>query len=192
MHGGALVLLCAVIQQRHTGIFKPQNLFRVQAAHVGKLHQLVGHALGVGAGIDEDKASVDVGHTGSQAGSADTLDASHQQGGPGEQSAGGAGGDHCVPFPALEHIQRHHHGSILLPADGCGGLIVHVDDVPCMADGDPGQVLCPLVLQTGSDRILPAHQNDLVAKGLVRLNGALYDLMRGVVAAHCVNDDSHT
>ena len=187
----ALGILGAHIQKAHPGTLASHHALGIEAAHIGKLQEVFGGALHVGAAVDEHDAVFPGGKYGGHGGPADAADALYGEGRAGEQGAGAAGGDESISPAVLQEGQGHGHGGILLAAGGGAGIVFHGDDVPGVRDLNAGKVCLTLLLQHLADGLLPANQQQLHAELFPGTQRAFYDLLRGIVAAHCVNDDLH-
>ena len=183
----ALVILGAVAEQADARRGDAEHGAGIVAAHIGKLQQVLRRAVGVGAAVDEHDARVAVRQHGGQRRAADTVDALDDERSAGEQRAGAAGRDDRVALAVAQHIERDRHGSVLLAAGGCAGVVVHGDDFARVDDLELGL----LIAQAGLNGGALADEHDLRAQLLLRVHRALDDLVRGEVTAHCVHKNSH-
>lgn len=87
----ALAVLRADVQQAHPGALQPQDPSGIEAAQVRELQQILRRALGVGPAVDEYGPAAGGGNHRSHRRPADAPDALGNQGGPGQQRAGGPG-----------------------------------------------------------------------------------------------------
>ena len=182
--GVALALLGAVVHQRHPGPLHALLAFHIKIAHQSKLHQIFRRAFRIGAAVHQNGLSaVLLGHQRPQRRPPDALDALCHQRRPCQQRAGGAGGDHGVGLPLRQHPKAHAHAGILLLPDGCGGLVLHGNDLRGRNDGD---MPCAPALQQRGEPGLVAGKENIAAVALRCQNGALHRRLRRVVAAHGV------
>ena len=73
-----------------------------------------------------------------------------------------------------------------------GGVNVHIDHIFGIGDLDTLRKIVQTVCLHAAQNILPAaHQHDLRSVFLCRAQRTQNDLVRRVVAAHCVNDNPH-
>ena len=132
------------------------------------------------------------GDHGGHGGAADAVDALGDEGGAGEQRAGGAGGHHGVAAAVFQQRQAYAHGRVLFPAEYGGRVVAHLHRLRC---GDNGRAVRQVRQAAGLDSVqnggLVAGEHDVRAEALLRLQRALDDLQRGVVAAHGVYNDLH-
>ena len=128
----------------------------------------------------------------SHGGAPDALDATDGQRRGGEQRAGRACGDERVSAALLQHIQAHDHAGILFLFYNRRRIIVHIHDVVRVGNLHAlGKRFNALILQRAQDCLAASDQHDLAAEVLCRLDRAQRDLVRGVVAAHGVYQNSH-
>lgn len=104
----ALGFLAAVVQQRHARGLIAEQVFRVDGAHRGELHEHFGRGLGIGTRIADDEGIVQR-DDGGQHRAADAADAADHQRGAGEQRAGIAAGDQRVAASLLEQTDGERH-----------------------------------------------------------------------------------
>ena len=91
-----------------------------------------------------------------------------------------------------EHPQADDHRRVLPLADDRRRIVVHIHDVVRVCDLHAlGKRFDALILQRTQDRLAASDQHDLAAEVLCRLDRAQRDLVRGVVAAHGVYQNSH-
>ena len=182
--GVAFALLGAVVHQRHPGPLHALLAFHIKIAHQGKLHQIFRRAFRISAAVHQDGLSaVLLGHQRPQRRPPDALDALGHQRRPRQQRAGGAGGDHGVGLPLRQHPKAHAHAGILFLPDGCGGLVLHGND---LRGGNDGDMLRAPALQQRGELSLIARKENVAAITLRCQNGALHRRLRCVVAAHGV------
>ena len=184
----ALGILGADIEKADAGIVAAHELSRVEAAHEGKLQQVLGGALHVRAAVDEHDAVLARGQYRGHGRAADAADALDRERCPGEERAGRARGDDRVAFAVFQAIERHGHGGILFAAGRGAGVVLHGDDLAGVHHGD---IRAALGGKAGLDLLPASHQLDLHAELASCTDGTFDDLLRGVVAAHGVNDDLH-
>ena len=186
--GIALGRLGTDVQQAHPGLLHPHEPLGVKIAQIRKLQQIFRRTVGVGAAVAEQSAARSGGEYRPHGRPANTPDALDQQGGPRQQRAGGTGGDEGVSLPVFQHGQAHGQGGILFALEGSGGIVAHfhhfrsVHDLHALRQGAG---------QAGPDGLLTAHQHDVRAALGMGLQSALYHRLRGVVAAHSVQNDLH-
>ena len=187
--GVALALLGAVVHQGHPGAVHAALGFLVQRAHEGKLEEIFRGAFGVGPAVQQKGPGAGLlGHHGPQSGPADAADALDRQGGPGEESSGGPGGDHGVGLALGQQPEAHSHAGILFLAEDGGGLILHLHH---LAGVDQGDMLGLPPRENGLHPGPVPHQEDVAAIVLRGQDGPLDRGLRGVIAAHGVQDDLH-
>ena len=101
------------------------------------------------------------------------------------------GGDDRVALAVTQEIQRNGHGRILLAAGGGAGVVLHGDDLACV-DYLKLALCAALFFKAGFHILDTADKADFHAELALCAHRALYDLLRGIVAAHCVNDYLHS
>ena len=185
----ALFFLRTVVQQRHAGPLDPERLLRVERAHAAELHQKFRRALRVRARVDQDRAGRKQRCKGRTADASDALD---QQRARRQKRARVARGNHRVARAVGQHFQADDHGGIAVLLHDLGGVNVHIDHIFSIGDLDALRKIVQTVGLHAAQNILPAaHQHDLRSVFLCRAQRTQNDLVRRVVAAHCVNDNPH-
>ena len=186
--GIALGRLGTDVQQAHPGLLHPHEPLGVKIAQIRKLQQIFRRTVGVGAAVAEQGAARSGGEYRPHGRPANAPDPLHQQGGPRQQRAGGTGGDEGVSLPVFQHGQAHGQGGILFALEGSGGIVAHIHHFRSVHDL---HALRQGAGQAGPDGLLTAHQHDVRAALGMGLQSALYHRLRGVVAAHGVQNDLH-
>ena len=188
----ALAGLGADVQQTHLGVFQPQQFVGVKTAHAGELEEVFRCAFCVGTGVDENGLPLCRGDDRRHRCTADAGDALNQEGSTGQNSAGAAGRQEGVPFACHQQVHAHGQGGVLLPPPGGGRVVADLNDLGGVVDGQAvGQVGDTLFGQGLADDLLLSHQDHLAPVGLDGLQGAGNRSLRGEIAAHCVDDQSH-
>ena len=184
----ALCFLCADIEESDTRLSKPHHSARIEAAHVCKLEKILGRTLGICAAVDEHYAVFAAGQHRCHGSAANTLDAFDDKRSSGEQSAGRAGGHHCVALAVFEHGKRDGHGCILFAARCGARVILHCNNVPCIDDLDIAPVLAEIFFYL----FLAADEHKLDSEPVARIDRAFDYGFGRVIAAHCVNYYFHS
>jgi len=123
---------------------------------------------------------------------ADALDAPDSQRGRREQRAGRARRDERISAALLQHIQAHDHAGILFLFYNRRRIIVHIHDVVRVGNLHAlGKRFDALILQRAQDGLAASDQHDLAVEVLCCLDRAQRNLIRGVIAAHGVYQNSH-
>ena len=184
----ALGVLRADIQQADTGPLDAHQFFGIEAAHIGKLQEVLCRTLDIGAAVNEHDAVLARGQDRGQRRPANAADAFDSQGGPCQQSPGASRRDDRIPGALLQKAQRNRHGRVLLAAGRRGGFVLHGNNLT----GINHRNLCFLLFTQAGKDILPASdQGDVHPQLGLCTQGTANDLLRGVIAAHGVNNHSH-
>ena len=178
----ALRLLLADGEEADPGLGDAVALAGEHRAHLGELHQPGRLALGVGAGVEQDRGrrARDRDRRGDgRAGHA--LDAAHAQQGRGHRRPGVAGRDHGRGLVVAHGLGRADERRVLLGADARARVVAHADD---LGRGDHVELTAERLQDLG-----PPDEDD----GDTQFGGgalrSLDDGVGSVVAAHGVDGD---
>ena len=157
------------------------------------MQQKLRRALGIGAAVHDDGIAAGlIGDGRAHGGSADSLNPLDNEGGAGEQGAGGTGGDKGIALSLGQQPQADDHRGVLPLVDHRAGIVVHIHHVLRTGNFHAlGQIIEAMLLHDGEYFFAAAHQGNLGSKILVCRDGAQHGGFGGQVAAHCVQDDLH-
>ena len=182
---GALRLLGAIVEQRHARLVDIQDNARIGKAHLRKLNEVLGLAVGVGTQIEEDRGP-GAGQHGSKRGTVNTLDAADAQHRRSHDGTCGAGGEEAVGHTLAHELAPDNDAGVGLGTHCLHGMLFHGNDLRC------GTGLAALMgLSEGDDLVTGAGENNF--KVLIGLKGerdALEHTAHGTVATSGV--DAHT
>ena len=187
--GVALSLFRTIVHQNYPGAIDAALGLLIQRAHERKLQKIFRRTLGIGPAVQQQCPCAGfLGNHGPQRRPAHAADALDRQGGPGEESPGGPGGDHGVGLALGQQPEAHSHAGILFLAEDGGGLILHLHH---LAGVDQGDMLGLPPRENGLHPGPVPHQEDVAAIVLRGQDGPLDRGLGGVIAAHGVQDDLH-
>jgi len=140
---------------------------------------VLGAAVGVRAGVDQDRRSAAGGDWHGDRRAANAGHAPQQDEAGREHRTGASGGNDCVGLPVRDGLDRPHERAVLLGAKRVCRLLVHAHD---LRRGDERKPTRVEALRAEDDRL------DAVGRRLLR---PLDDGTRATVAAHRIDGHAH-
>ena len=193
----ALGRLRADVEQADLRLFHVHHAAHVGAAHQAKLHDPLGLAVHIRAGVHHQQRTARHGQQRRQRGASDALDAPELEHRARHQRAGRAGGDERVRLLPAHHVHAHAEVGVLLPAQRHDRMLLRGDDLRRIHDGQAGLHLpVALLVRAGGERLLEhllrADKRNLhIVKLAQRGNRAIHVDLRRVIAAHAVKHNLH-
>jgi hypothetical protein len=128
-HRGALLVLFADVQQTDLGTRSADHVAHVDATEEGEVHQLLGGAIDIGAGIEHQHKSLGGREGRGDSGAVNTIVQPQEDRGAGQNGAGVAGRDKSVGLAIPVECQADNQRRIRLLAHRVEGLLGHADDL---------------------------------------------------------------
>ena len=185
-------LFPAVAQDADARVGIAEDFPRIDAAHDGELRQVQRLALGIGAGIQQQKVFLRRRKNYGDRRALDVFQRAQSDRGRGHQTAGVAARNHRVALALLDQLQGASHGAVLFLAQDVEWLVLHREHFGGVNDFDA------VVLQASFGHCRPdlcfvTHEAQLgdFAAGVERDFDALNDNLTAVVATHDIHYDSH-
>ncbi len=183
----ALALLLADRQERHARPGDTEDPLGEDRAHLRVLDEVLRGRIGIGPDVEQDHRPARGDHLDGQRGAVDAGQAPEPQDRGGHPGPGVTGAHDGVGISALDHVDGHEDGRILLLAKRQRRMLVHPDDLAGMDDRDVGG---KLARDPANDRLV-TDEEELVLRVRPRMiEGAGHDLRGTVIAAHRVDRDA--
>ena len=174
-----LLALFADREEPHLGIGDLEDLLREDGAHVSELHEVLGPRVGVGARVDEH-AATDLGRDHDRDRRAvHTADTTNMEKRRGQHGTRVPGRDGCVSLTVGNRANGAHERRVRLRANGVDGMVVHVDRLRGLDQGETVRV---------EARRPHQHRLDVVGRSV---DGAADDLLGRMIPTQSVDCDAN-
>ena len=184
----------ANIEQAHARRVDLQHGAGVNLAHHGKLRQIVGFAVDVGAHVQQHAGvALGAGHRRRQGGTVYAGQRAQHHLGRGHRRAGVAGGDKTGGLAVAHQFQADADGAVFLGAVGLRRLLFHADAFSGIVDDDGQVVVAQGFVQKIAQLRLRTHQVDPHGQSLASEDSPANLRFRSFVGAYGVkrNIDQH-
>ena len=179
----ALGIFLADVEQPDRRIIFAEDVLDVNRRHHSALHKMFGLAVDVCAAVEHQRHSARSRDRSGDRRSTDPLNPTEDQLSRRRRRPRISRRQHRVALAALDELRRHHDRRIFFGSDRFRRVLAHLDHIGRVFDRNFFRWL----IEKFFDPILIADQNYFARKFLRRLERALDDLLRRVIASHCVD-----